>query len=463
MNERDGIITERLDRLPEWPYSRKLVLVITAAWFFVFFDIQNIAYALPAAAKAFSVSSAVGASVVSAGLLGYVIGSLMISALSDLKGRRVAIICAALMYSVGSLATGLSPSIGVFVVARFLTGAGVGATIAAMSTYLGEILPAAIRGRYAAWVTMPALVGIATVPFLALALVPTTAIGWRILLMVPVLGILPLLVNLRKVPESPRWLIEHGQRDLAEQVVRTAEMQIEQRRGSLPPVSVNMRPASNAAAENAQGLTLASALRPPFLRSTIVLFFVWFLNYFGAYGIAGAGIVVLVQHGFTIVTSIELTLGGSIGAVVGGLIAPQISDLWARKWPLFVATVILAVCLIVLGLAPSDWLIFAAFTLLFFQVGFFAPIGYLLTAEHFPTAGRNLGMALTDGLGHLGGVVGPIVALAVLQTAGFGPMWITFGVGFLLCAVTLLLTHDTTRQTLEAIVQTSMRGAPSDI
>ncbi|MDA8198032.1 MAG: MFS transporter [Thermaerobacter sp.] len=454
MNERDRTILARLERLPAWPYSWRLLLVIAAAWFFAFFDIGNIADVLPSALRTYHATATLGAAAVSAGLFGYVVGELANSTLSDLRGRRVAIVSAALLYSVGSLINGFSPSLGVFIATRFLVGAGVGATISVMSTYLSEILPTGVRGRYAAWATMPALVGLGVVPLVALAIVPGTVFGWRLLLMVPVLGIVPLLLYWRSIPESPRWLIEHRHPESADQLVSEAEARVARRGRDLPPVSLPTQPRGETGHRKQSRLGLGAIFRPPLLRITVILLLVWLFNYFGAYGIAGVGVTALVQHGFSLTTSIQLTIGGSVGGVVGALVAPHVSDLWVRKWPLFVVTLVLAACLVTLGMAPANWLIFLAFTLLYFQVGFFAPIGYLLTAEHFPTAGRNLGVAVTDGLGHLGGMLGPVAALTVLQLAGFGPMWVMFGVGFILCAIMVSFTQPTTRRTLEAIIET---------
>lgn len=46
----------RLNRIPVWPYERKLLWIVGAGYFFAFFDIVTISFALPGIAKQFHVS-----------------------------------------------------------------------------------------------------------------------------------------------------------------------------------------------------------------------------------------------------------------------------------------------------------------------------------------------------------------------------------------------------------------------
>ena len=40
-------VTARLDRIPVWPYDRKLLWIVGAGYFFAFFDIVTISFAAP--------------------------------------------------------------------------------------------------------------------------------------------------------------------------------------------------------------------------------------------------------------------------------------------------------------------------------------------------------------------------------------------------------------------------------
>ncbi len=440
-------VAARLDRLPVWPHGRHVLMMVGIGFFFVYFDIYNIGYALPRAINTFHASSAQAATAVSLGLWGYIAGAVLNSVLADRYGRRTGLLTATILYGVGSLLNALSVGVPMFLATRFLSGMGIGASIAVISTYMSEVSPSNRRGRYMAWATFPALFGSAVVPWIALEIVPTLAWGWRLLLALPALGTIAFLLSFRRFPESPRWLDLHGRHDEAEEVVHAAEQTAIARTGaSLPPAETGPPPRGERGWRE-----LPRLLRPPYLRSSLMFFGVWFLNYLPVYAIVGLGVTILSKQGFPLAESIRLTVGSSIGAVVGGLISPFIADRWPRKYSAAAATVLLATSLIALGIHPMNILIEISFFLVTFQVGIFAPLVYLLTAEHFPTSVRNSGVALADGAGHVGGAVGPFVALAIFESFGFSAMWVALGLFFVALAILMLFTRDTNGQTLEQV------------
>jgi hypothetical protein len=82
---------DRMDRLPGWPLPRFDLLVLGLAYFFVFYDQTDIGFGLPAIVKQFSLSSNdVKFVAIAIGLVGYIVGSNLIGALADWRGRRLA-------------------------------------------------------------------------------------------------------------------------------------------------------------------------------------------------------------------------------------------------------------------------------------------------------------------------------------------------------------------------------------
>lgn len=447
----------RVDRLPVWPHSRWVLSILALGWFFCYFDIQTIGFSLPNALKYYGASTAIGATTASLGLIGYVVGQLGIGILSERKGRRIAIFASIGMYALGALFNSIAPDITSFIIARFISGCGIGAFIGVASTYVSEVMPAPIRGKFAAWITLPALVGSSGTVFVALAIVPSFVYGWRVLLALPVIGLIPLVLGARALPESIRWLIEHNRIDAATQIVILMETRAQRKLGTvkLPPVQASVRTA--VLTEERASFTAMSIFRPPVLRYTVVFFMVWFWNYVAVYGFGTMGVTLLVQHGYSLVHSIQMAIAGGAGYVAGGLIAPFVSDRFSRKWPPFVVTVLVGAELLLLGFSPGPALITLYFFLAAFQVGIFAPLIYLLTAEHFPTSGRNLGMAFSNGVAHVGGAIGPFMATFVAARFGFGALFLSLSACFLLCAFSLLFAKQTTKRNLEAIVISDTR------
>lgn len=442
----------RMDRLPTWPHSRWVLSILALGWFFCYFDIQTIGFSLPNALKFYGASTTTGATTASLGLVGFVAGQLGIGMLSERRGRRIAIFTSISMYALGALCNAVAPGIASFVAARFVSGCGIGAFIGVASTYVSEVMPAPIRGRFAAWITAPALIGSAGTVFVALALVPHFTAGWRVLLGLPALGLVPLVLGAHALPESIRWLIEHGRVEAAAGIVGQMEAKARQRLGSpdLPPVQASVQAAVET--EERGRFTVLSIFRPPILRYTLIFFFAWFWNYVSVYGFGTMGVTLLVREGYSLVHSIQMAVAGGIGSIAGGLLAPFVSDRFPRIWPPFAATVALGAELLLLGLFPGPLLITLYFFLAAFQVGIFAPLIYLLTVEHFPTSGRNLGMAFSNGVAHVGGAIGPFIATFVAARFGFGALFFTLSTCFWLCAVCLLGAKRTNRRNLESII-----------
>jgi putative MFS transporter len=443
-------ISARIDRLGRWPYPPSVLLLVGINFFFAYFDIANIGNALPKAIESFGASKAAAATVVSLGLWGYIIGGLINSVIADRYGRRVGFLLAAVLYGVGSLVNGLSPNIGVFTVARLVSGMGIGAALGVISTYMSEMSPAAGRGRYMARTTLPALFGYALVPILSVVLIPRFEWGWRAILIVPVLGTVVFLLGYRSLPESPRWLVVHGKVEQAEDVVRAAERRVGESTGTtLPPVGYAEPIAGDQASRD-----ITIVFRRRVLPWTVLFFVIWLLNYLPVYAVVGLGVTLLTDHGFTLAKSLQLTLGSSLGIVLGGLFATWIADRVPRKYPAAAASLLLAVCLVALGLYPSNPIVILTYFLLAFQIGIFAPLMYLLTAEHFPTAGRTTGVALCNGVGHVGGAIGPFIVVAVVEAFGFSGTWIFLGILFLLLAAATMAAKNTTGVSLESVTST---------
>ena len=73
---RARMILARIDRLTVWALPTSFLAVIGLGYFFVFFDISNIGFAMPAIASQFMLSGSESLFVALAiGLIGYILGS----------------------------------------------------------------------------------------------------------------------------------------------------------------------------------------------------------------------------------------------------------------------------------------------------------------------------------------------------------------------------------------------------
>jgi MFS transporter, putative metabolite:H+ symporter len=450
VNLQDLEIERRLDRIPVYPWPKSTLLLLGLSFLFAAFDIQDIGSALPRASADFHVGLGQLSIVASLGLVGYIIGEVIIGFVSDLYGRRTGLVLSLCVVAGGSLGTALAPGVAVLDGFRLVSGMGIGACIAVVTTYLSELPPAAIRGRYAGWTLCTNAGGLFLATVVAFGLVPSISAGWRVLLAVPVVALVIALFVARMMPESPRWLVERGRTEEAGRLVTAAERRARVMTGAeLPPVPVvAMRERSSA--------RFAQLIKPPQLKWTVLVFIVWFANYLPAYGLISLGTTVLGKAGYTLQESIGLSIGGAAAGVVGALLVPHMSDRLGRKYPASAISVIAAVLWILLAVRPSAATVILAYIAFYMQLAIFSGLIYTATAEHFPTETRNVGIGFADGLGHVGGAIAPLVGTAVFVAFGGRGFFVFFGALFIVLGLVVLLMRNTQRRQLE-----ELRAAPA--
>lgn len=437
----------RLERIPIWPHGKGLLIVLGLGYFFAFFDITNIGYGIPIIAKQFHVSSGIVSEAVTTSLVGYIVGAIIVSIISDYFGRRSAIFIGVALYTLGSFATAFSPNVTWLIVWRFVVGMGIGTMIAQVSTYLGEISPATLRGKFTGLANLFSFVGLAVVPFIALWLVPHFSWGWRYLLFIGALGGLAMLFMGKSLIESPRWLMIHGRYDDAVALVDRIEQRAISKMNGRPLPPVKPIPFE----EKAQGFPMMALFKPPYLKRVIVLLLYWLLFYTGDYAYLGEAPTILVKAGFSLANSIGFSAISALGFIVGALYIFLLGDRIERKFSLIVSGLIGGVAIIVAGIWPSPVMVVIAGFMFTVEISLLSILGYIITAEHFPTRARSSGLALDDGIGHLGGAIAPIVALAATAkwgiTGGFGLM----GVMTIASLIFMALTSRATRKNLETV------------
>ncbi|MEM0294014.1 MAG: MFS transporter, partial [Saccharolobus sp.] len=144
-----GEIVARMDRIPIWGLSYIFIGILGIGFLFTFFDIFDINVSfIQTALTIFHVSSPSSPQIplllgpiVLLNLIGYIIGSLLLSPVSDLIGRRRMLVITMAITGLGSLYNTFANDYINFLLARTITGIGVGADLAIVNTYIGEVAP----------------------------------------------------------------------------------------------------------------------------------------------------------------------------------------------------------------------------------------------------------------------------------------------------------------------------------
>ena len=435
----------RLDRIPVWPYPRSVLAIVGAGFFFAYFDIVTIGFALPVISKEFGVSAEAASWAITSGLIGYILGSFLDSRIGDRYGRRVSLFLSVATFSIGSLLSATSTSLDSLVFWRFISGMGIGAEIALVTTYMAEVSPAPLRGRYTGWTIVAAFAGLGVVPVVALQVVPTYDWGWRALFVIGALGGLLIGFMRRGLPDSIHWLVGEERYEEAEATLVAAERHAEQTLGQPLPSPVD----PGAQDEAATSLGLGALLSPPLLGRVLLLALIWFIYYVGNYGWLTLAPELFAQHGFSLKQSISsLTMTG-LGFVAGALAAVYWSDRIDRRRTAAALALVWAITLAGIGFFASPLTIPVLGFVASFTIGFFIPILYTITGENFPTRVRATGVSLSDGIGHLGGAFCGQIILGAEALSGFSGAFLTMAATGLGTAVLVGFVRDHTGNTLD--------------
>src|SRR5947199_4402349 len=238
-------IIARQDRIPIWALPNLFLGIIGMGFLFTFFDISDINVSfvqtcqqIIAGCQPELTSQYIGGPIL-LNLLGYVLGALSFSPLADRYGRRDMMVITMAITGLGSLYTAFVGDYSNFIIARTMTGIGIGADLALVNTYINEVAPSRARVQSTALIFIIAMVGAGLgiwvglclttppMPFpngLPFALATADfAFGWRILYVIGAsLAFIGLALRFN-LPESPRWLIAQGRIGEAERIVACME------------------------------------------------------------------------------------------------------------------------------------------------------------------------------------------------------------------------------------------------
>ena len=230
----ETLIPARLDRLPWSRFHWLLVIGLGITWVLDGLEVTLMG-AISAVLQRRDVFHFTGAqigTISSFYLAGAVIGSLLFGHLTDRFGRRTFFFISLAIYLLGVALTALSWNLWSFALFRFITGTGIGGEYSAVNSAIDELIPARLRGKVDLIVNgsywLGAAAGAASTVILLNPHLLAPRIGWRVGFGAgAIIGVV--ILYLRKfIPESPRWLMTHGQREAAEKTVSGIEQTVAQ-------------------------------------------------------------------------------------------------------------------------------------------------------------------------------------------------------------------------------------------
>jgi putative MFS transporter len=337
-------ITARLDRLPATRQVWVMVVLLSLGGFFEFYDLFFTGYVVPGLVRegllrSVTVGLFTGPAVFPAATFaGLFIGTLVFGFVADKYGRRSIFTFSLLWYCIATVVMAFQAT-GVGVVLwRLIASIGIGVELVTIDTYIAELVPKNLRGRAFA---VNQMIQFSVVPLVALfawLLVPIDPFGfagWRWVVLIGSVGAIVVWFIRLRLPESPRWLIQHGRIAEAEKITAQIEAAVQRDLGgaALPPVveTVATLPVS-------QGAGAFSEIFSPAYRSrTIMLMVFQFFQTVGFYGFANWVPTLIAQQGINLSSSLLYSFIIAIANPFGPALAFMIADKVETKWILVTA------------------------------------------------------------------------------------------------------------------------------
>jgi MFS family permease len=362
----------------------------------------------------------------SAYLVGAVGGAMFFGWLTDRLGRKKLFTATVLVYLVATIACGLSWNFWSFAFFRLMTGAGIGGEYAAVNATIQELIPARRRGftdlviNGSFWLGA-AIGALGATVVLDPAIMPPE-IGWRAAFIIGgMLGFIVLLLR-RFLPESPRWLMTHGQPEEAERIVGEIEARIERETGrKLPPVPPGMlrlRTDVRSWFRAGARALVTTYRRPTWLGVTLMaaqafcynaVFFTYALVLTRFYAVPSDAVGLFI-------------LPFAVGNFLGPLLLGRLFDTVGRRIMITATYAVSGAMMVLTGwMFAMGWLDAVqqtlAWTLIFFVASAAASSAYLTVGESFPLEVRAIAIALFYAFGTgVGGVAGPALFGVLIDT-----------------------------------------------
>lgn len=358
----------------------KLLRVAGVGWLFDAMDVGILSFVIAALAVDWGLTPSQSGWIGSINSIGMAIGALVFGVLADKVGRKQIFMWTLVLFSIASGLSAFTTTLAAFMALRFLVGMGLGGELPVASTLVSESVEAKERGRVVVLLESFWAVGWLIAALISYFVIPSW--GWRIALLLTAIPAIYAIYLRWHLPDSPQFAVK------AESKKRSVVQNIRE------------------------------VWSKKYVRSTLMLWVLWFTVVFSYYGMFLWLPSVMVSKGFDMITSFKYVLIMTLAQLPGYFTAAWFIEKFGRKFVLVSYLIGTAVSAFIFGNAETMVvLLTSGMFLSFFNLGAWGAL-YAYTPEQYPAIIRGTGAGMAAAVGRIGGIFGPLL-VGFLLTAGY--------------------------------------------
>jgi putative MFS transporter len=445
-----------LDEAPIKPAHIGLLLVMAAAITIDVMKPTTLAFMAPGAAKEYGLKGPLNPTAHAlpialyplSGISGTVCGSFLWGWLGDKIGRRASILLAAIIF-VAVAVCGSMPVYWANLVVCFIMGLGVGGMLPIAFALMAETIPARHRGWLMVLIGGDVAGAYIITSWIASTIASPDRFGWRMLWWISLpTGLILMLLN-RFIPESPRFLLQHGREEEARAIMERYGAVAVESDDSMLKVERNVHS------------RFAQLFSGPFAGLAVILLLLGVGIGIVQYGFQQWIPSNLSKLGFTDVNAAKILRDSALIGFPLNFPIAWLYGFWSARKTILLMCFTTVAALLGFVFAPTSALVHGGkqTTLLYFLlivpiwgISSLTAVVIAYASEVFPTKIRSRGTGLAAGATKFGGVMILAIVAAAVAAPSIGATALYGAIPLILAIVALIVFGvETKRKQLERI------------
>ncbi|GHG32613.1 MFS transporter [Paracoccus aerius] len=453
----EGQLTRALDAMPVRSAHIWLLLLVSFGALLDAMTQANIGLVAPRLADLWGISALQIGLLSTLTFFGMAIGSVLAGYTNDRYGRKFTYTYNLALFTVGSLVAGLSGSVEVLLIARFMCGIGLGGELSTALTLISEVMPTRIRGAALGVVNVAAgglglLIAPALVTLMLGPLEPVFGgpeVAWRWVLGIMAVPALAIFVYRIFLPESPRFLLAEGNVDEANSVLtRLSLNRLRKPRGMVVKEFIKAGATERLVS---QKVPFSAIFQGELFRRTAVVWTVIAMTFGAQLTILVFMPTVLVSRGYDLQSSLLYTTIINIGGLVGALMASYFGYRVKRRAVLGFGSVLAIFIALAFGYSETFGPILFFGGLLQVMFILLNTTAWMWAPELYPTRVRGFGTGCAVTVGFLSASIFPLLAGYLFESGGVAAMFAMIAVMYVVMALAVMFGPETHGKSLESV------------